>query len=454
MAANMTPQDSVAGSTAVRSRVGAREHASPTGGTLSRVRREMRTWRYSAGESVQGASTWMRETITPGGWLLLGVTVLGFVVGLPLGWVELVSAALVCLTLVLLALLFLIGRTTYAADLHVTRDRVVVGEGIEGKVTVRYTGRGIRFPSQVEIPVGAELVEIAVPFLRSGGEFTQMLSVPTSKRGVVTVGPVQATQSSPLGIFASDTRWGVPHDVYVYPRTTALPSTEIGLMRDLEGMSSPRIVSDDLSFHAIREYFPGDIRRHIHWKSTAKTGHLMVRQYDQTVRSEMMVVLDNNRDGYADEEEFEVAVSAAASLGIRGLLDGRHLAVVTGPQDERSVGRSGHETTVLAAKNRRLLLDELTTVKSVDESESLRTVTEHAAQKAEEVSIVVLICGSQLKLEDIQSAALRLPPEVGVMVVRCDVEGEPRLRIIGATTVISIAILEDLRHILVGRRQK
>ena len=46
-----------------------------------------------------------------------------------------------------------------------------------------------------------------------------------------------------------------------------------------------------MSFHAIREYAPGDSRRQIHWKSTAKTGQLMVRQYEESRRSRMAVVL-------------------------------------------------------------------------------------------------------------------------------------------------------------------
>ena len=113
------------------------------------------------------------------------------------------------------------------------------------------------------------------------------------------------------------------HQLYVHPRTTALPSTSAGLIRDLEGNPTRRLVDSDYPFHAIREYAAGDSRRQIHWKSTAKTGRLMVRQYEESRRSRMAVVLSVAEAEYADAEEFELAVRSAASLGLRAVHDAR-----------------------------------------------------------------------------------------------------------------------------------
>ena len=49
--------------------------------------------------------------------------------------------------------------------------------------------------------------------------------------------------------------------------TTVLRSTHTGFIRDLEGSASRTVVDADISFHAIREYAPGDSPRQIHWKS-------------------------------------------------------------------------------------------------------------------------------------------------------------------------------------------
>ena len=76
---------------------------------------------------------------------------------------------------------------------------------------------------------------------------------------------------------------------FVHPRTIGVPSTSTGLIRDLEGTPTRDLTSSDVAFHALREYQPGDERRYIHWKSTAKTGTYMVRQFEQTRRSHLVV---------------------------------------------------------------------------------------------------------------------------------------------------------------------
>src|SRR5699024_9984886 len=83
--------------------------------------------------------------------------------------------------------------------------------------------------------------------------------------------------------------------------------------RDLEGTPSSDLSSSDIAFHALRDYAPGDDRSHVHWRTTARTGKLMVRQFEETRRSHVVVALDDLAEHYASDEEFELAVSAAAS---------------------------------------------------------------------------------------------------------------------------------------------
>ena len=72
--------------------------------------------------------------------------------------------------------------------------------------------------------------------------------------------------------------------------------------------------SSDVSFHALRDYVAGDDRRNIHWKTTARTGRLMVRQFEETRRAHLLIVLDLDHEAWGSDEEFEDGVSAAASL--------------------------------------------------------------------------------------------------------------------------------------------
>lgn len=99
--------------------------------------------------------------------------------------------------------------------------------------------------------------------------------------------------------------WTAREQVIVHPRTIAIPSTSTGLVRDLEGQATTDLSPADIAFHAIREYMPGDDPRTIHWKSTAKSGALMVRQFEDTRRSHLVVALGIARGEFADDEEFE-----------------------------------------------------------------------------------------------------------------------------------------------------
>ncbi len=418
------------------------------------ARRVANSFRYTIADWFRRASTWMVQTITPGGWLLIIVIFLALLVGLPLGWIELVAPGIMAAVLVVLALFFLIGKKTLHVELEIATDRVVVGRLVDANVTASNVGKGARMPTHVDVPVGEELVEIPLPFMRPGAEISQAIAIPTSQRGVIPVGPVSLTKSSPIGIVSSDMTWGKAHQVYVYPETIRLPSTQVGLMRDLEGISSKRIVTDDLSFHAIRDYVPGDSQRHIHWKSTAKTGALMVRQYDQTVRSELMVVLDNDMESYLDEDEFELAVSCAASFAVQGITEGRNLYMVSGPQSERALAVTGGKPFTMATTSRKALLDDMARLRSLEKGEALSQICTRVATEADMISIVILVSGSRVSLKEFQSSALRFPVQVGVMAVRCDLESPPRLNMIGETAIATVAVLEDLRQVLIGRAKR
>ena len=76
-----------------------------------------------------------------------------------------------------------------------------------------------------------------------------------------------------------------------------------------------RAVVSDLGdeFVTLREYEVGDDLRRVHWRSTARTGELMIRQDEARWRSRAAVVLDVN-PGAHDAASFEVAVEAAASV--------------------------------------------------------------------------------------------------------------------------------------------
>src|SRR5690606_25782767 len=180
-------------------------------------------------------------------------------------------------------------------------------------------------PSQVVLPVGAGRGVFQVPRLAAHATHEELFAIPTSKRGVLEVGPVSVLRGDPLGLFerTHDRRQAV--ELFVHPRTTTLEGLSLGHLRDLEGLPSQQLARDDVSFHALREYQPGDDLRHVHWKSTARVGEVMVRQYEETRRSHFVVGLSTHPDEYRVADEFELAISVAGSIGLRALRDSRTL---------------------------------------------------------------------------------------------------------------------------------
>lgn len=388
------------------------------------------------------------DTVSPTGWVVVAVAVIGLAAGLAFGLLEFAVAGGAAALLLLLSVPFLFGARAYEVTLRLAHDRVVAGTPVEGRLVVANVGRRTALPGRVDLPVGDGLVDVHVPLLRPRHEIAETVVIPTRRRGIVTVGPARTVRGDPLGILTREATWQETRTLYVHPVTTALRSTATGLIRDLEGSPSRTIVDADFSFHALRPYVPGDSPRQVHWKSTAKTGAMMVRQYEETRRSRMVLVVGRGGDEFADDDEFELAVSAAASIGVRGIRDGRDVAVVTGAEiPEFARGRMRTFRTLTTISTRTLLDDFAGLDRGVNPSR-LREVASLASTRHGDASIAFLVCGSPLTPTQLQSAALAFGPEVAVVALVCAPTAEPGIRRLGSMTVISIGLLDDLRQLL------
>ena len=388
--------------------------------------------------------------VTPVGRVVAGWATAGLAVGLAFGWTEWVVTGLAAAVIALTALPFLVGRPRYDVSLDVARSRVVAGDEAVGRVRVLNAGRRAalsgRFHVPVHVPAGrGSAGEFAVPMLRPGCSHTGEIVVPTRRRGVIRVGPATAVRRDPVGVVRREIVWQGVHDLYVHPKTTPVPPTSAGLIRDLEGSPTRRLTDADVSFHAIRPYTPGDSRRRLHWKSIAKTGQLMVRQYEESVRARIVVVLGCARPEYADDDEYELAVSVAASLSVRGVRDGRDVDVVTsmpGPEKTRACLRP------LRAVSPRTLLDGFCGVELADPAMPLREACRLACASRRRVSLAVLVCGSPVGLRALRQAALTFPADAAVLGIVCDERAQPSVARFGPLVVVTVGVLADLGHLL------
>ena len=373
------------------------------------------------------------RAVSVAGWVALGVGVLALVAGRRLGWLELVVLGGVLVTTFLAALAFTLGRHPYEVSLALSDRRVVVGERAMAGVTVRNVAQRPVLAARVELPVGRTEVGFHLPGLPAGGDHEEIFAIPTSRRSVIDVGPVRTVRGDPLGLMRRGVVWGGPQELYVHPRTVPLSSSAAGFIHDLEGRPTRDITSADLSFHALREYVPGDDRRHVHWRTSARTGKLMVRQFEETRRSHLVVGMSRNVRDYGDAEEFEVAVSTLGSLGLEAMREDKDLTTLT-----------THET--LRAVTPGQYLDSLTRLELGDGPNGVVSIAHQISRDVERASMVVLVCGSTVTPADLRAAGAVLPIDARAFAVQVVTGAQTTVHSVGVVTVLTIGELAELRR--------
>jgi uncharacterized protein (DUF58 family) len=361
------------------------------------------------------------SVVTPLGWAMLAIVPAAFLLGYLLGWVELVAVAWAGTVLIIVAAIYLVGRNAFTIQLSVPHSRVVVGERATGVITVQNPTRRHLIGVKVEVPIGRGLAEIAMPGLSRGATFGHEFLVPTARRGVLSIGPVRTVRADPVGLVRRELVWTESTELFIHPRTIGIPSTSTGFVRDLEGNPTRDLSNSDVSFHALREYVPGDERRYIHWKSTAKTGTYMVRQFEETRRSHLVIALSLASSDYATEDEFEMAVSVAGSLGARAIRDVRNVAVVVSEKTPEFAKRKVLAVRHLNTLTRTRLLDDLAVVEHAASALGIMDVARVAADEVTGISVAFLVCGSLTV---------------------------PGLRRVAGLSVLTIGYLEDLQKSL------
>jgi uncharacterized protein (DUF58 family) len=397
------------------------------------------------------ASRWLARVasvVTPLGWAMVILVPIGLIAGYLFNWVELVVVAYAGVVLIVVAGVYLVGKSAITIRLSVTHNRVVVGDTAIGVVDVSNPGRTRTLGVTVEVPVGTGLAEIAIPSLARQAETSREFAIPTSRRGIVSVGPARTVRADPIGLVRRELTWTGATELFVHPKTIAIPSMSTGFVRDLEGNPTRDLTNSDISFHALREYMPGDERRYIHWKSTAKTGTYMVRQFDETRRSHLVIALSLASADYENDDEFEMAVSVAGSIGARAIRDTRDVSVVVSEKTPEFAARKVFAVSQLSTLTRARLLDDLAVVEPAESALGIVDMARVAGAQIPGVSVAFLVCGSTPTSAELRAASTKFPFGVEVVAVVCDPLAAPGLRRVTGLSVLTIGYLADLRHSL------
>jgi uncharacterized protein (DUF58 family) len=273
--------------------------------------------------------------LTARGWGALVVVVASATLGLALGYPEGVGLGVGALLLLVVSF-FLIsgGGPAFALALAPPRVERLSDTIVRVDVEVaRAHRRGLRLRG----------TDSSHPVVWDATGVHADISVPTHRRGPVSLGPWVLERVDPWGLMRR--RVGEVEGValLVVPRVrpvslAALPSA----LADFGGSAE----MGTTTFATLREYVIGDELRHVHWRSSAKTGKLMMRQYVDVTRPRITLVLVAEERAYTSADEFEEAVDFIASLAAVASSSGLDVEVVT-TSGERASHGGGRSTAVL-----------------------------------------------------------------------------------------------------------
>jgi uncharacterized protein (DUF58 family) len=175
--------------------------------------------------------------------------------------------------------------------------------------------------------------------------------MPGLGRGRYRAGPLRIRLSDPFRMIDLSRSFTATSEFVVAPVVDVLPAVEPPRSDDVgESVGSHSVGTHGADDQSTREYRICDDLRKIHWRSSARTGALMVRQEERPWRGQSTVLLDlrscahesaapvASADGPTDPRltsSVEWAISAAASVGSHLLHRGRELSLLADASGER-----------------------------------------------------------------------------------------------------------------------
>ncbi|HWL38372.1 MAG TPA: DUF58 domain-containing protein [Frankiaceae bacterium] len=268
---------------------------------------------------------------------------------------------------------FLIALPVLAA-VYVSRSRYRLSctrTLVPGRLPVAHTAQvRLRLENVSRLPTSLLFVEDSLSYtlgakprfvldrVEAGGKREVAYNVRSDVRGKFRVGPLTIRMADPFGLCELTRSFAAVDTLVVTPVVSPLPHTGLGGEWAGGGDTQARQVAsageDDAS---TREYRYGDDLRKVHWKSTARTGELMVRREEQPWQSRATLLLDTRANAHYGDgpgSSFEWSVAAAASIGVHLARHGYTLRFVT----DTGIDLAG--TTLSTAEA--VLLDQLAVV--------------------------------------------------------------------------------------------
>jgi len=154
-----------------------------------------------------------------------------------------------------------------------------------------------------------------VPRYRRDGEISY--TTPPLERGIYHFAPTSCSTQDIFGLFEHTGNFETSGSFQVYPRTVPIRQwrqLHSGVKGPYSTSAMQRASKETTQINGVREYIYGDRLSRIHWNATAKTGQWRSKEFEREALPRTIFVIDRYSGAYETSEQFELAVSSAASM--------------------------------------------------------------------------------------------------------------------------------------------
>ncbi len=316
----------------------------------------MRRFLYRSLWWFTGMQLWLRRRLTPAGWLALSLVCAGAVVGVDTQQTVAYQIFTFMLALLVLAMLSVF---TFRARFEIRRSLppfVTAGETFSYRSTISNIGIGVksgltlleeladprpdyrsfqtledpdsqthnrldqalgyhRWKAVLDRNTNAEVAPLPLPDLHPGIDVEVIQQTCAQHRGYVRFEGVNIARTDPAGLFRAFAKVPARQYLLVLPKRYVLPEISLPGNRTYQhgGVTLATSVGDSEEFIGLRDYRPGDPLQTVHWKSFARTGKPMVREYQDEFFERHALILDTFASA-GQHQRLEEAVAIAASF--------------------------------------------------------------------------------------------------------------------------------------------
>jgi hypothetical protein len=162
----------------------------------------------------------------------------------------------------------------------------------------------------------------------------------------------------------------------------------------------------------------------------------MVRQFEESRRSQLTIISSSDMRYFASEAELELAISVTASIGAQVIRDGTQISVVT-------------EGRILKTHSVTSLLDDTCRIEAIaDSTGTARDFAREATKRLPPPSVVVIIAGSRMDASDYRAIQRLFGGETNVLALRVEDGARARIQDVAGLSIITIGQLSDLPRVM------